>query len=97
MCILQNQVADIKLMNPSCSKQHAVIQFRRTPTVIREATEFDEAVVRKTIKPYILDLDSTNKTYLNGTALEGSRYVELKPKDLLKFGESSKEYVLICE
>ena len=84
-------------MNPSCSKQHAVIQFRRTATVVREATQTDEAVVRKTVKPYILDLESTNKTFLNGTAIEGSRYIELKPKDLLKSGESSKEYVLICE
>jgi smad nuclear-interacting protein 1 len=59
--------------------------------------DVDAAIMRKTVKPYILDLDSTNKTYLNGTAIEGSRYVELKAKDILKFGESTKEYVLICE
>lgn len=90
-------MADLKLLHPTISKQHAVIQFRRIPTVVKPASDVDEAVVKKTVKPYIMDLDSTNKTFLNGTAVEGSRYIELKPKDLLKFGESSKEYVLICE
>lgn len=65
--------------------------------MVKEATDVDEAVVKKTVKPYVMDLDSTNKTFLNGAEIEGSRYVELRAKDVLKFGESSKEYVLICE
>lgn len=65
--------------------------------MIREATEMDEAVVRKIVKPYLMDLESTNKTFLNGQAVEPSRYIELRAKDILKFGESSKEYVLVCD
>jgi hypothetical protein len=29
---------------------------------------------------------STNKTFLNGEAIEAQRYVELREKDVLKFG-----------
>ena len=94
---MMNQVADIKLNNPSCSKQHAVIQFRKTESVIRPATDIDPAVTKKSTKPYIMDLESTNKTYLNGTAIDSSRYIEMRVKDVLRFGESSKEYVLLCE
>ena len=49
------------------------------------------------IKPYLMDLGSTNKTYLNGEELDDSRYYELKEKDLIKFGQSLREYVVICE
>jgi len=40
---------------------------------------------------------STNKTYLNGAAIEPRRYYELKEQDTLKFGFSSREYVLLHE
>ncbi|KAG1692855.1 hypothetical protein DVH05_024144 [Phytophthora capsici] len=48
------------------------------------------------VRPYIMDLDSTNSTFLNGHKIEGSRYIELKEKDVLKFGDSTREYVLMC-
>lgn len=35
-----------------------------------------------------MDLESTNKTYLNGNELEAARYYELREEDILKFGES---------
>ena len=47
------------------------------------------------VKPYIMDLESTNKTWLNGEELEPARYYELREKDVLKFGESVREYVLM--
>jgi smad nuclear-interacting protein 1 len=89
----EEKIADIKVLNPSCSKQHAVIQFRR----VAVATADPEAPPKKVIKPYIMDLESTNKTFLNGTEIEPSRYIELREKDILKFGTSAKEYVLVCE
>jgi smad nuclear-interacting protein 1 len=89
----EEKIADIKVLNPSCSKQHAVIQFRR----VAVASADPEAPPKKVIKPYIMDLESTNKTFLNGTAIEPSRYIELREKDILKFGTSAKEYVLVCE
>ena len=79
------RVADIVLLHPASSKQHAVIQFRKT--------KVDGKVA---VRPYLLDLESANKTYLNGTAIEASRYYELREKDTVKFGLSDREYVLLC-
>ena len=83
-----DRVADLLITHPSCSKQHAVVQFRaqeiRTPTgSIRE------------IKPYIMDLGSVHKTYLNNKVIDDARYYELRNKDMLKFGSSTREYVLL--
>ena len=81
-------IADILTMHPSCSGQHAVVQFRLK--VLKD--DFDEVRV---ILPYVMDLESTNGTFLNGERLAPARYVELREKDMLKFGSSSREYVLI--
>ena len=42
-----------------------------------------------------MDLESTNGTTLNGDKLESARYFELIDKDVLKFGFSGREFVLI--
>ena len=42
-----------------------------------------------------MDLESTNKSFLNGDEIEGARYYELREKDILKFGESTRDYVLM--
>ena len=81
-------IADILTMHPSCSGQHAVVQFRLK--VLKD--DLDEVRV---ILPYVMDLESTNGTFLNGERLAPARYVELREKDMLKFGSSSREYVLI--
>ena len=81
-------IADILTMHPSCSGQHAVLQFRLK--VLKD--DLDEVRV---ILPYVMDLESTNGTFLNGERLAPARYVELREKDMLKFGSSSREYVLI--
>lgn len=44
-----------------------------------------------------MDLGSANGTYLNGKKIEPKRYYELFEKDVLKFGYSSREYVLLHE
>lgn len=49
----------------------------------------------KVIKPYIMDLGSSHKTFLNKEQLEEARYYELREKDTLTFGASSREYVLL--
>jgi smad nuclear-interacting protein 1 len=66
-----HRVADIVLAHPSCSQQHAVIQFRR----IKKRTEEGETV-EYTI-PYLMDLKSANKTYVNGEEIDDSRYLIL--------------------
>jgi smad nuclear-interacting protein 1 len=46
-------------------------------------------------RPFILDLEATNGTFLNGDQIPATRFVELKAKDVLKFGSSTREYVLL--
>uniref|UniRef100_A0A8C2TXP4 Smad nuclear interacting protein 1 n=1 Tax=Coturnix japonica TaxID=93934 RepID=A0A8C2TXP4_COTJA len=85
------RIADIPIDHPSCSKQHAVFQYR-----LVEHTRADGTVGRR-VKPYIIDLGSGNGTFLNNQRIEPQRYYELKEKDVLKFGFSSREYVLLHE
>nr|XP_060640001.1 smad nuclear-interacting protein 1 [Anolis sagrei ordinatus] len=85
------RIADIPIDHPSCSKQHAVFQYR-----LVEYTRPDGTTGRK-VKPYIIDLGSGNGTFLNNQRIEPQRYYELKEKDVLKFGFSSREYVLLHE
>lgn len=85
----------------SCSKQHAVIQFRQ----VSSKNEFGD--VSKIIKyvvytkkvidarPYVIDLESTNGTILNGEKLDSRRYFEIRTEDMIKFGESSREYIFV--
>ncbi|KAK2902827.1 hypothetical protein QQF64_010318 [Cirrhinus molitorella] len=87
----QRKIADIPIDHPSCSKQHAVFQYR-----LAEFTRADGTTGRR-VKPYIIDLGSGNGTYLNNQRIESQRYYELKEKDVLKFGFSSREYVLLHE
>lgn len=61
-----------------------------------EFTRADGTTGRR-VKPYIIDLGSGNGTYLNNQRIDPQRYYELKEKDVLKFGFSSREYVLLHE
>ncbi|XP_028675639.1 smad nuclear-interacting protein 1 [Erpetoichthys calabaricus] len=87
----QRRIADIPIDHPSCSKQHAVFQYR-----LVEFTRSDGTVGRR-VKPYIIDLGSGNGTFLNNQRIDPQRYYEMKEKDVLKFGFSSREYVLLHE
>lgn len=87
------EVADIPLEHPSASQQHAAIQFR----YIQKTTEDEFGVRTKKgkVKPYIIDLESSNGTELNGEDVEAGRYYELRDKDILRFGGSEREYVIM--
>lgn len=87
----QRHIVDIAIDHPSCSKQHAVLQYR-----LVDYTKLDGTAGRK-VKPYIIDLDSINGTYLNNQRIEPRRFYELKEKDVLKFGFSTREYVILTE
>lgn len=84
----QRRIADIPIDHPSCSKQHAVLQFR---CVVKKV----DGVTKKMVRPYVIDLGSGNGTYLNNAKIDPQRYYELKEQDVLKFGFSSREYVLL--
>ncbi|EXJ85687.1 hypothetical protein A1O1_06055 [Capronia coronata CBS 617.96] len=81
-------VCDYALEHPSCSKQHAVIQFR----YIERRNEFGDKIGK--VKPYIIDLESANGTKVNEETIPEGRYVELRDKDVIKFGHSTREYVV---
>lgn len=49
------------------------------------------------LRPYLMDLESTNCSFLNGEKVPTSRYIELREKDVLKFGFSTREYVVLNE
>ncbi|KAA0194192.1 Smad nuclear-interacting protein 1 [Fasciolopsis buskii] len=74
------KIADIPMDHPSISKQHAVLQYR---------------FVKGMIRLYLIDLESVNGTYLNNAKIEPRRYYELIEKDVIKFGFSTREYVVM--
>lgn len=87
----ERKVVDIPLDHPSCSKQHAAIQYRLVPFIRENGSQ------GKRVRPYIIDLESANGTWLNNNKIEPRKYVEILEKDVLKFGFSTREYVLLHE
>ncbi|KAI3456960.1 hypothetical protein Pfo_013623 [Paulownia fortunei] len=87
----ERRVADIPTDHPSCSKQHAVLQYREVEE------DNPDGTMSKRVRPYLMDLGSTNGTFINDNQMEPQRYYELFEKDTLKFGNSSREYVLLHE
>ncbi|MCJ1365961.1 hypothetical protein MMC16_005086 [Acarospora aff. strigata] len=85
----ERMVVDFPVDHPSCSKQHAVIQFRH----VVKTNDFGDKDGR--VRPYIIDLESANGTMVNGDKIPPSRYLELREKDIVQFGLSSREYVLM--
>uniref|UniRef100_A0A1B6E2L4 FHA domain-containing protein n=1 Tax=Clastoptera arizonana TaxID=38151 RepID=A0A1B6E2L4_9HEMI len=87
----ERKIADIPVDHPSCSKQHAVLQYRLV-TFTRE-----NGTTGKRVRPYIIDLESANGTYVNNQKIDSKKYIELLEKDVIKFGYSSRDYVLLHE
>lgn len=74
-------VADIGIPEETCSKQHCAIQFRE---------------IAGKLAVYVIDLDSSNGTTLNGVKLPSARYVELRSGDLLTLSEDDEsDYEII--
>ena len=82
-------MVDYPIEHPSCSKQHAVLQFR----YVEKKNEFGDK--EGGVRPYIIDLESANGTKVNGEKIPERRFVELMSGDVLAFGDSTREYVLI--
>ena len=85
----ERAVVDFPIEHPSCSKQHAVIQFR----FVEKKNEFGDRLGR--VKPYVIDLESANGTRVNGEKIPEKRFWEIKSGDMLGFGESTREYVIM--
>lgn len=80
----------IHMAHPSISSQHAALQYRLS-------TDNSSGKPVNRVKPYIIDLDSTHGTFINGKKIESRKYVELFESDRLKFGFSTRDYVLLHE
>ncbi|KAG7920999.1 hypothetical protein KL927_000243 [Ogataea polymorpha] len=76
------QTNDIVVADELVSANHAVLQFRSK---------------NSEVTAYIIDLDSTNGTFINDHELPPNRYVQVLHKDVLRFGdpESQTEFVFI--
>ena len=85
-------VADVPTDHPSCSKQHAVLQYR-----LRLRVDEDSGLEVTESTPYLMDLETTNGTFINGERLDPRRFYQLLQKDCVKFGASTREYVLLSE
>ncbi|MCJ1303606.1 hypothetical protein MMC08_006416 [Hypocenomyce scalaris] len=85
----ERSVVDFPIEHPSCSKQHAVLQFR----YVEKKNEFGDR--GGGVRPYVIDLESANGTRVNGEGVPERRFVEVKSGDVLGFGESTREYVVL--
>ena len=105
-------VCDIVVNHSSVSKQHAVIQFRRTTSLqstinggggISASSRYNNqhtpagSTASGVGSPYLLDLASTNGTRLNGDVVPEQRFVELRTGDVVQFGDDPHDYVLVCD
>jgi smad nuclear-interacting protein 1 len=90
----ERKVADIPVDHGSLSKQHCVLQYRALPS---KSSSLIGEPTRLQCKPYLMDLESTNGTFINGVRLDAARYYELRRGDVITLGASTREYVLLTE
>eukprot|EP00915_Cephaloidophora_sp_WS-2016_P000634 GHVH01000778.1.p1 GENE.GHVH01000778.1~~GHVH01000778.1.p1 ORF type:complete len:222 (+),score=36.57 GHVH01000778.1:148-813(+) len=75
------RICHITLMHQSISREHAAICFRQV--------DDDD------IRPYIIDLRSANGTRVCGKLISPMEFHELKISDIINFGFSLRDYVLM--
>lgn len=85
----ERSVVDCAMEHPSCSKQHAVLQFQ----YVKQKNEYGDR--EGGVRLYVIDLDSANGTRVNGERVPERRFVEVKSGAVLGFEESTREYVVL--
>jgi smad nuclear-interacting protein 1 len=95
-------ICDIPMLHPSLSGQHAVLQYRALASSNGNNNNNNNNTTTTTpgrvqCRPYIIDLESSNGTILNGVKIDAARYYQLRKGDVLTFGASTREYVLMTE
>lgn len=101
-------MVDFVTEHPSCSKQHAVLQFRYVEEKRGrrdrddgggdgDGEEWGAGTMMKkgVVRPYVIDLESANGTRVNGVGIPGRRYVEVRSGDVVTFGESTRLVVYV--
>jgi len=79
-------ICNVSVEDPSCSRQHAVVQFRPGDPDLETGEIIDEI--------YIYDLNSTSGTYVNGMNLQTEAYYPLLPGDVIQFGQYHSVFIL---
>jgi smad nuclear-interacting protein 1 len=83
-------VTDIRVDHPHASGQHAAIQFRNVKKKAKD--ELGSLVMKEVVRPYIIDLESTHGTFLNGEELDKAQFVEIRNNDIMTIASSDREY-----
>lgn len=102
------QSNDIAMAHPTISRYHAVLQYR--PNVANNdqnsddddsgddetSTKSDEAKQKPKVDKgwYLYDLNSTHGTFVNKMKVPAKTYVRLRVGYMLKFGASTRNYIL---
>eukprot|EP00210_Caulerpa_lentillifera_P002758 g2637.t1 len=84
-------ICDLPTDHPSCSKQHCVLQYRCVREKVADGTFLE------VVKPYLMDLESINGTFINKQKIEPTRYYEIMERDTIRLGLSSRDYVFLHE
>lgn len=80
------RICDVVLNHATCSRQHAILQFR--------PGDPDPITGERTDEAYIYDLGSTSGTFVNEVPLEPFSYYPVIREDILHFGEMEYHFVL---
>jgi len=76
------RICHITLNHQTISREHCAICFR--------IVDHD-----RDIRPFIIDLGSSNGTKVNGKKLTAFEFLEIKEQDVINFGYSQRDYVLM--
>jgi len=91
LCGTSTEVADVLLSHPTCEEQHSVLQFRMVEK------EGKDHLMVKSVRLYILDLESTHGTYINGERIKPDFYYEILDRDMVQFGKDAREFIFLKE
>ncbi|XP_071441508.1 kanadaptin [Hetaerina americana] len=82
---------DVQLGHPTISRHHAVLQHKAKSDTSSE----DDRSTFKDAGLYVYDLGSTHGTFVNKHMLPKQRYIRLNVGHMLKFGGSTRSYIVI--
>lgn len=92
---------DVALEHPSISRHHAILQYRPSNAETSSHAADHHTLFSTNPKEsgfYIYDLGSTHGTYLNKTKIQPRCYYRLRVGQMVRFGGSSRLFVLeVCE
>lgn len=87
--------SDIHLAHESCSKHHAVLQFRDHTQLFRDENQLFSKGSNSGPNLFLMDLNSTHGTFLNDARIEPMRFYQVMSKDHVRFAASSRDYLLL--